>query len=263
MPGGIPNNDVLTYGKIGRALPQKLVDTFPAPDRSGPYGEKMVQLLSPRDFTFVDEGSEFQANSPTPGTGIAQIAAPTAFVATSPYLLIQNPVNVGPVLAKSLYLKYIKLSLSVVQVGNTTLNFVAVLDNILRYTSGGAGCGVGTAVASLNGPFCANFNAASGSNAQVYAGALVATAASNAVRMLGHGPLRLAIPPVGDTYTWNFGGHENNHTSLAKNGTAPSDFVIPLPPVVVAPGGCFLLYLWAASQSGAGQFEVDIGWVER
>ena len=262
MPGNTPNNDVLGWSKIGRALPQKLVDTFTAPDRSGAYGEKMVQLLSPRDLTLVDEGSEFQASSPTPGTGLAQITTPTAFIATSPYLIIQNPVNVGPVLAKSLYLKSIKLALSVVQTGNTTLNYVAVLDNILRWSSAGSACGVGT-FGTMNGPYCANFNASSASNAQVYAGALVATAASNAARMLSHCELRTAIPVVGDTYTFSFGGHEGYHTGLAKNGTAPSDFVIPLPGVVVAPGGAFLLYLWAASQSGAGQFEVDVNWIER
>jgi hypothetical protein len=262
MPGGNPNNDVLGFSRVGRALPQKLVDTNNTPDRAGPYGEKMVQLLSPRDLTFVDEGSEFQASSPTPGTGLAQIATPSAFAATSPFLIIQNPVNVGPVLAKSLYLKSIKLSLTSAQTGNTTMNYVAVLDNILRWSSAGSACGVGT-LGAMNGPYCANFNAASASNAQLYAGALVATAASNAARMLSHSTLRTAIPVVGDSYTFNFGGHENGHTSLAKNGTAPSDFVIPHPSVVIAPGGSFLLYLWAASQSGAGSFEVDATWIER
>ena len=122
-------------------------------------------------------------------------------------------------------LKSIKLGLTVAQTGNTTLNYVLVLDNILRWSSAGSAAGIGT-FGTMNGPYPANFNAASGSMAQIYAGALVATAASNAARMLSHGILRTAIPVVGDTYTFNFGGHENGHTSLAKNGTAPSDFVI-------------------------------------
>ncbi len=263
MPGGNPNNDVLSFTRIGRALPQKLLDTNPAPQRGGAYGEPIVQLLTTRDITVCDEGSEFQCSSATPGTGLAQIAAPTAFVATSPFLIIQNPTQPGSLLAKTLFPKRIKLALSVVQTGNTTMNYVLALDNIQRYSSAGSSAGQGTANSGMVGPFAANFNAAAASQAQVFAGALVATAASPSVRILSHCALRTAIPVVGDTYTFTFGGSEDIHTSLAKNGTAPSDFVIPHPSVAIAPGGSLLLYLWAASQSGAGQFEVDCDWVER
>ena len=60
MPGNAPNNDVLNWNRVGRALPQKLVDTTPAPGRAGAYGEAMVQLVTSRDLTYCDEGSEFQ-----------------------------------------------------------------------------------------------------------------------------------------------------------------------------------------------------------
>lgn len=262
MAGGNPTNDVSLFARVSRGLPAKIIDSLNAFVRSGAYGEPIVQLLGARDLTLADEGSEFQASSPTPGTGIAEGNTTTAFVTTTPYLLIQNAALAGP-LAKSLYLKKIKLSTTLAGVGLATLQYVMVVDQISRWSAGGSGCGLATNLATLNGPFQANPAAQFGSIAQVFTGAVTATAPSPNARMLSHAQLRAAIPVIGDSFTFSFGGTEDYHTGLAKNGTAPSDFVVPHPTVVVPPGCSFLLYIWAAAMSTSPAFEVDACWIER
>jgi hypothetical protein len=253
MAGIGPVNDVLGWLRASKLLPQLTVDGMPVQARGGKYGEGLQELLSTKNYRQCLEGSAMHWSSPTPGTGLAQIAAPTSYVTTSPYLILQNTAAVG---GKSLIPDFIKLTLSAVQTGNATQNFVIVTDTINRWSSGGSAGGIGTG-GTMNGPFPTSQSSQQGSLAQVYAGALVSVAASNSARMYSHGQLRTAIPAVGDSWCFDFGAASVTSSSLAKNGTAPSDFVIPVPAIEIPPQGSLLLYLWAASQSAAGSFEVE------
>jgi hypothetical protein len=237
--------------RASAALPQRVPDTGPALQRSGSYGEAVSDQLCALDARHCEEGTEYVFTSPTPGTGIAQIAAPNAFITTSPFLIISNNNPIGSNI--NIRPKYIRLANTVAGTNGTNMNYVLVLDNTLRWSS------AGTAIV----PVSPNFLATRNTDALVYAGALVAAAASTAVRLLDHGPLRTSIVVVGDTFNFTFGGVDKTPTSLAKNGTTPSDFVIPQSAVSIAPGGSLLLYIWAASQSVAGNFEVGGAYVER
>ena len=67
------------------------------------------------------------------------------------------------------------------------------------------------------------------------------------------------IAVIGDTWLFKFGAATGDATGAALNGSAPSSFIIPHAPVTIDPGHCWLLNLWAAAQTVAGAYEVDLG----
>jgi hypothetical protein len=77
-------------GKVSRGLPSPSADGQSVDSRFGRYGENLnIPVLTPLHGV-ADEGSYYILTNPTPGTGIATLAAPTAFVTTSPYILVKN-----------------------------------------------------------------------------------------------------------------------------------------------------------------------------
>jgi hypothetical protein len=260
MSSAGPQNDVSLWARVSRLLPQSVIDAFPGLVRAGRYGEIVAELVNSKSHKQADEGSQFLVTNPTPSTGIATGAAVTSFTATTPYIVIQNNNPIG---GKNIFLDYIKLTATVAGTNGVGVWWRGVLDNLVRYTSGGAGAAGTGQTTVLSGPVCPNFGSPAQSNALVYAGAITAAAASSVAKLLSGGVFRTTIMVVGDTYTVNFGGAEASDGNQVKNGTNPTDFVHQSGPVEIAPGGSYLFYLWSPSQTVAAQNEVEISYVER
>ncbi len=256
-----PNNDVGVWGKAQRLLgtAQKFTDGLAAIARYSAYGESVVEVITGKQQMLADEGSYFLTRTPTVGTGVASITAPTAYVATSPYIIVSNSNQVG---GKNIWMDYIKLNLLTAGTSSTNLQYATALDSIARYSSGGSG-GSGTGLASiLQGPLPNNSGSQYGSGALVYAGALVAVAAGTQNRILQNGFLRSAIAVVNDQYYFNFAGDDQVDQGLIS-GAAIVQRAIPHSPVCIAPGGSFLFHLFGASMAAATTCEVEVGHVER
>lgn len=203
-----------------------------------------------KSYQFIDEGSYYCATNPTPGTGIATTAAVTTLSDTSPFLLVKNNGT------KTIYLDYLKLIVTAAGTNGTNLNFASKTDvpnSSGRYTSGG----------STITPVNANINSGNLSSAQVYAGAIVAAAASASARLLDHIVIRPVIPVLGDTYTITFGQVDPSVGSLQVSGTAIANAVYQTPGVVIGPQQYWLGHLYLASQSAASSYEFTLCYVER
>lgn len=263
MAGTGPNNDVLGWGRVGKLLTDAV--RIPAAGlaavlRTTQYGEYVVQLLSAKPYGCAAEGSYFFCRTPTVATGVASITTPTTFADTSPALIVTNNNPFG---GKDVILDFIKMTCTVAGTAAADLQWATKLDVIPRYSSGGSG-GAGTGLASvLSGPYPTHSGAGALSNALVYAGALVAVAASTLQRLLQSGNLRTTIMVAKDQVVWNFGGHEQQIDTLAIGTATATQRFVPHVPVVIAPGHSFLLYKWSTSQSAADQNEFEVGFVER
>ena len=155
-------------------------------------------------------------------------------------------------------LDYLKLICAAAGTGGTQIRYAVKVDGggANRYTSGS---GLATApVTGLN----TNIDSGTVSNAQFYAGAIVA-AAANAARLIAHGMFRSVIPVVADQYLLNFGGIDPAIGGLIPTGAAVTIQSFPAPPVVVGPGEWCAIHLWLPSQSVASSFEFELGYWER
>jgi hypothetical protein len=218
------------------------------------------ELLSLKNDKLLDEGSVYFVRSPTVGTGIAGSIL-VAYTDVSPLIIVTNNNPIG---GRNIFLDTIRLTLTVAPASATNLQWATSIDNIARYSSGGAG-GAGTgAAANLLGPYSPNTGIGASSGALVYAGALVAVARSNQFRQLENGFLRSAIPVVNDQYLFSFGGHEQMYDGVLVSGVAIAQRTIPHGMVEIGPGHSFLLHHWALANAVTGpSFEVQIAYHER
>lgn len=199
----------------------------------------------------LDEiGTYFVACNPTPGTGLATIAAPTAYDETKAFLLLRNREQLGS--GMSIYPDYVKLINSAPGTAGASVQFTAVLDSDLpntKWTSGGSEL-------VSNSPYGPVGNNGSG---QVRAGALV-TIAGPKPRIISNTTFRTAIPVIGDTYVLNFG-----QTPAAPGlvSAASKVLIVEQAPAVEIPGQWVLGgYLWLPSQSAASSWQVEVGYWE-
>lgn len=217
------------------------------------YGNQIVAPLHGKQHPLADEGSYFVARNPTPGTGIATAAAPTALSDTVSFLTLFNNAAASQVPSRRIYLDYLKLIVTAAGTAGTAVNLTLKIDNIQRFTSGG------TAITPTN----PNMDLTTASAAICNAGALTTTAASSAVRIVGHQQMRPVIPVVGDTYVFNFGGSAHAVGANIINGTAPATLVFPMAPVIIGPQHTAVWSLWLPTQSAASSYEIELGYWER
>lgn len=247
--------DVFVSGTLKGAVGKMLssmgtnADGTSAGARVGRYGEQMVLPMGNKGFSLVEEGSCFSACNPTISTPVAlQGATTTAWVATTPSLLIQNNDSAG---GKNLLMDKIVLHVGAAGTAAAALHFAILLDDTKRYASGG------TAITTAK-----NLNMASGvtSIATLYYAA-TASAATSSVRQVSRGLLRGQIPVVNDMYTLDFGGPAS---SAGTDGTTTiMNKVIAVPAVCVGPQQSVLVYFWGASMSASPTTEFEITWIER
>jgi hypothetical protein len=248
-------NEVASRGIVARLLSRFGAQadgsqSLAAGQRIGKYGESYVLSPGSPKSLLAEEGSYFSANNFQ--TGVIGQAAGTSFTAINPFFLIQNtssPGSGGPLIT----LDYVTAICTVIGGATaTSVQAAVVKDTVLRYTSGG------TALT----PQRAN-SAGAGSVAAVYAGLLVATAASGAVATpVGQRTLKPTINAVGDLYTFQFGSMDGwSQVSLA--GTV-INAVQAAPPVVLNPGESGLIYFWWPGQSTTGTTMLpEMGWWEK
>lgn len=235
-------------GVVGRDLPGVLIDNTQQPHRIGRRGEQYVlDHTGSKLVNLADEGAYFLATNPTMGTGIAGIAAATAYDATESLLFLRNTSS-----TKRLYLDFIELVVTAAGATGTTTGFTLTSDKgNTRYSSGGS------AITPVN-PNLASSETAS---VTLYFGAVVTAAASSSARLLGNIPARSVIKVVGDHYRFQFGDSNAawGCAGASLDGTTSAAITIPCPPVILGENDQFLLHDWAASQSGASSYELRMG----
>lgn len=244
--------DFRMLGAVSRDMPGVIQDANQTTPRLGRRREMVTSALTgSKMVNLADEGSYFLATNPTHGTGIAGIAASTSYDATETLLLLRNTST-----TKRLYLDFIEVTVTAAGANGTTTGFSMSSDKgNSRYTSGGS------AITPVN----PNLASTETAEAQMYFGALVTTAASASVRLLGDFLVRSVIKVVGDSYRFNFGDSSGAWTFCGADmaGTAVAKVNIPCPPVVLGENDQFLLHDWGASQSGASSYQFRVGFYQR
>jgi hypothetical protein len=238
---------------VAKALPTANADgtATATPTRTGTYGEAYTLPLGAKQSFLADEGSYYLINTTTPGTGVAGHAAPVAAdLSTKPLVLIYN----GGL--KHITIDFIKVRMTAIGAGASTTDFDSWYDQsgATRYSSGAI------AVTPVN---CLSSAYGSASSATAYFGAVVTGAAVQAKRV-GHSRVRSVVAVVEDQYLFTFGPANHGHNAaMALSGTAIVSAVVPMAPVVIAPGGNFLFVQWGVSQSGAHSADMEVGFWER
>lgn len=246
-----------------RALPSKTPDGFYAYQRAADqYGAAATRDVDdPRQS--CEEGSYFVQTTLTPGTGIIAHASLTAYDATKPTLLIKNANTADS--RTRIYLDYIRLLVSVAGAAATSFRYrmQAEPSGNERYASGGTA--LGAAAGSVKAASNPNLDSAAASAAQVYFGAVVASAASSNERLLSNGVLRQGLGVAGDQFTFLFGGGRGNvgASILTPLTTVMQDKIIPVHPVILGPGASLLLHIFGAALTTAVTFELEMGYTER
>ena len=226
----------------------------------GTAGSQKVASLWNNDHCLADEGGYFMTvreyGSPiaiTAGVVDDALTGSATHAPFAPALSIFNQENANNPNAKSIYLRYIKLTTAVVPTLAVDWNYAIRLDNGNKYSSGGTNL-----TANNVNPMSSN-----ASVAKTYFGAVIANAIpTSAGRMVSMGNIATAIPVVLDTYTFVFGS-QNIHMDQAKAAAVAKNITINVPPVVIAPGWTLQLELWGTSYTTAAQYVLEMGHVER
>lgn len=206
------------------------------------YGDMFVESIFQKQMGLADEESTF-ATTGTIGTGIATIAALTAVVDTSPFIIVQNIDQAG---GKRGYLDLLKLITTAPGTAGTKLQYAVKV---------GPSRAAPTGFDSAFGPATpVNVVGSSGraSILRVYAGALIAPAAAAGNRQIWGGQLKNAIPAIADQYLLSFG-----QVDAAAQATQV-DRVESCPAVPIDPGYSAFIHLALPSQSAASSYEVAI-----
>jgi hypothetical protein len=238
----------------------RLLDGQPS-DSRGPrvltYGENASgQVVGQGRELLCDEGSYFVIGNATPGTGIATIAALTAVVDTSPFLILQNNDTLG----RGLIPDYLRLTLTVAGTNAASLHMTTKMDTVAARYSSGATLIVGATGAAGGQIVVPRSGLSTVPPVACWAGPIVAAAASSGSKIVMPDLFwRTVIPVVGDTYTLRFGAVDVPGTGAPLNGTVPSHFSQAHPPVVIDNGHALLVHLWLPSQTVASNFEIELG----
>lgn len=244
----VANKFLAAWLNLGRGLVAEGASVLA---RASQYGEQFVQNLhGTRIPALVDEGSYWTAHN-VPGTPIIDKAASTAFVATTPALVLFNSNPVG---GKSIYPTRFALQVSAAGASGTNWLSQWLVDTGNRYTSGG------TALTIAN----PNQNVGNTATAAVVNFGAITAPAANASRIIAAHEMRTVIKVVGDQYVFEFGNSVGNSVGMPLDGTLQLSRTVQLPPVVLHPQESLLWYEYGASQGTAASFDyLDLEWVER
>lgn len=258
----MPNIQVDSFGVVSRSLPQAATDTLAQEMRIGRYREPYALSLIRKQHLLADEGSYRVANNNNQ-TGITDNAG-TAFSATLATVLVYNSDSPGNAGAKRIYLDFININAVTANTAASTAGSIqgaVYIDAGNRYTSGGTNL-----TANIINP---NGDLANSSIAQVYCGALTVAAATGAVRAVNpFMAIRLAASGTafnvaGENMYFNFGPVEGNQGTITIANA--NNINVPLPPLIIGPQQCVLLYLWyaAGTTNAAGTIAPTVAWWER
>lgn len=247
-------------GEVDRTKPHAELDGTDIDVRLSRYREMMVSPSILTKHPLVDEGSYFITQNNQ--TGIATAAAPTAFSATNPFLVVYNGANKSDDFAYRIYLDYIMLLVTAAGTAGTSIQYAITKDSTNRYTSGGTDL---TSNVINTGP------TSMGTLTRVWAGNITAsTATSNVKTIVGNRYFKnmtAPAPTIGDQYTARCGAcnmaenlqYLNNATTLTSNMFVTQN----LPPLIIGPDESLLFHLWLPAQSAASSYAPELGWWER
>ncbi len=208
-----------------------------------------VNPLVSRDTMAADLGVSYTAFTPTPGTGIIGHAVNTTFVETKPMFLLYNGGSLN------IYPLSLRLTMTVLPVGNTQQQFTTTIDSGNRFSSGG------TALTINNN----NMMSQNASAAVITVGAVTATAASTSRRLVSHRAFRpTVIGVVGDVYQFSWGSGELvDPSGLPTDGTLRAHVMYVCSPLVIAPGTSMMITAWGATFSTGATYEYELSFVEK
>jgi hypothetical protein len=249
--------------RVSRNLPQAIADVNEAEQRGGRYAENYVLSLIRKQHLLADEGVYRVANNNNQ-SGITTNTG-TAFVATVATAIIFNNDVVSNPAYKRIYLDFINLNTVAANTAASTAGSIqgaVYVDNGNRFSSGGTNL-----TANIISP---NMDGASPTVASAYFGALTATAATAAVRAVNPfmfirgAATGTAFDVAGENKLFNFGAVENTMNGSITVANA-NNIPIPLPPLIIGPQQCAILYLWyaAGTTNAAGTNAPTIAWWER
>jgi hypothetical protein len=205
------------------------------------------------------EGTKYVVTNPTPGTGLATIAALVAYDQTKAFLTLRNTdVLAG---GKSIVPDYLKLINTAAGTAGASTHLTVTLDTDepnTKWTSGGsilAGVGGAPGARAVSG------REGGVGIAEVHAGALVSVAGP-ASRIVSNSIFRTVIPVVGDEYVLVFGVDEKDISNPTLNGAVPGKFLEFAPEVEIPPHWVMACHLWLPSQSAASSWEVELAYWE-
>ena len=204
---------------------------------------------------------DLYVNTPfTVGTG-STLAVATAFSATAPSILIQN-LGQTP-LDTDIILRRLKLICLAAGTAITTLEMAVVLDSLPRYSSGGSVLPSMSTNSSVGAQLLNTVQAGGGGGARVMTSstAIVATAANQTTRLVNRLRIKYSVPVIGDTYIVNFGNELADSPGLLTGG--PSRFAAGMGPIVIAPQGSCLIYVYGAGMTASPTYELTLEYTER
>jgi hypothetical protein len=258
--------EALMRARVSRTLPQADVDggREGEPVRAGRYDEQYVLPVIRKQHLLADEGTYFVCNNASQ-TGMLSSAA-TGFVATTPACVIYNSDSPTNSAAKRVNLDFLKLVTTVVGSAASALARVegaVYIDNGNRYSSGGTNISANIVSPNMDVPKALSV-------AQIYFGAITATAATSSVRAIDpYFIFRATVSAtvadvVGEQKILNFGGVEamiNGSITVANANNIP----VPMPPVIIGPNQSALIYIWQAAggTNVAATYAPNLGYWER
>lgn len=253
-------SDILGWLNGRRGKPGAVGDGTDILARASRYGEPYVLPLLTTKHALADEGSYFTAMNATPGTGIAQQAAITAFSDTTGFFVIKNNNSVSSGIR--LYLDSLKLIVTSATTAVQSVDFLVKLDTIDRSPTTAS---TGTTLTNVN----VNMDDASASNAVVIAyngsGAMTIPASSASARKAARAHATTGLHFAGDVIVVQFGATERSSTMglTAVRASGPSQTVCDAAPVVIGPGQTAVIYRWSLSEAAAVSYEYELSWFER
>ncbi len=214
-------------------------------------GVLIAAPIAARDTVAADAGNYFTAST-VPGTGLLGHAVSTTLVETKAIFSCYNGGNVA-----SIYPQFLRMTMTVIPVGNTQQQFTTVLDQGNRFSAFVAGNALTPVNQNLNSPIT--------SLAQIGAGAVTLTAATSNRRIVSHRPFRPTVIGVaGDVYQFSYGSGELvDPSGLPTDGTLRAHVMYVLPPLVISPGMMMAIHAWGATFSTGATYEYEFGWVEK
>jgi hypothetical protein len=209
-----------------------------------------IALTLARDTVAADLGT-YYTSSTVPGTGLIGHAVSTTLVETKAIFSVYNGG------ALTIYPQYLRLTMTVLPVGNTQQQFTVVEDQGNRFSAFVAG----NALTPVN----QNMNSTATSAAQVSAGAVTLTANTPNRRIVGHRQFRpTVIGVVGDVYQFSWGSGECvDPSGLPTDGTLRAHIYYNSSPLVLPPGSMMAIHAWGATFSTGATYEFEFAHIEK
>lgn len=215
-------------------------------------GSAKVMSIFSGDYGAADEGSYFVSTlANTASTAVANTTQ--ALADTNPAIGIFNGQSAG---GYNIYLRYIKIRVTVVGGSNTSKNYSAIVEQRTDKLS--------TTGTALGTPQNVNTSSSVRSLMNGFGGVNIAASANSTIRRVGDGQVRGAVEVAFDDWTFDFAPPVMGRHMSPGTATLLTSLTIPMAPVVLAPGWWFTLGFWGASQAAsADTYGIEIGYIER